>query len=167
MDQPNGTTTPTPTPEAPAPLFDLPALLSGLLSRGGGADARVLEVLAGVIQQQSDAAREDRAERNDLRRRIEKLQELLERARLDARAGDFELDRSLSILRAGFAAEIIRALGLDPEGARQQDVFARIRELRLKAGELEPPKVPPASEPIALDTPPDSPTRPAQELPKV
>jgi len=162
MDQPNG---PIPAPETPA--FDLPALLGGLLSRGGGADTRVLEILAGVIQQQSDAAREDRAERNDLRRRIEKLQELLERARLDARAGDFEVDRSMAILRAGFAAEIIRALGLDPEGARQQDVFARIRELRLRAGEIEPPKVPPATEPIALDTPPDSPTRPAQELPRV
>jgi hypothetical protein len=82
LQPPSSEQPPTPVP-APAGGLDIASLLSGLLGRanGGGGDptmsSQVLSALLNVNQQLLMLLREERQERNELRRKVEKLEAAL------------------------------------------------------------------------------------------
>ena len=122
------------------PPEDVANLLQAILTGHDHHAAEHLKLLVRLVQLLEDAAlaaREDRAERIDLRRRLDKMSELLEQARADK--ARFEAGHSVFV--AEFSEE--------------------------KAVIDVPPPAPLPEQPLAFDAPPDNPRKPEQGTPKL
>ncbi|APU88995.1 hypothetical protein Rctr197k_200 [Virus Rctr197k] len=164
--------------QPPAPAFDLSSLIN-LLGNGSknGLEAQletqalVIQTLLGLLRDASATAREERAERRDLRHRLDKMTELLEASR--------KREETLRIAQRVFTTEVVGEAKdvFDLFRSEQQQQLEREQqqhELELLAAlthgeavEHHEATAPLLKETLALDTPPDNLVPPPQETPKI